>query len=417
MVVPPCINCGERRRIVAHGCCNRCLQKSPETTRTYAAGLASRLGAARPLWFESFVAHVTDRYSPSEARLRLHELARLLPVTADPVGMVAAGTYSDGRLAPLGRALDEFFDAQGLRSATGDIEARAARHRTRVIDTVPELLRPTVAVFSQAELANRQRARRSGGRVLSDRTLVIHLQVVADFARATPDITDWATVGQDDIESFLARRPPTATHLLSSLHVFFAWARSQRLILVDPACQVRRHLRRQFSGPVVDLSTQRRLFRRWTTDPTVTPNEALTGLLTLLHAASVDELRHLAVADIDTTNHTVALAGRSSPVPLDPPTWEALERVLDHRRGLKTANHHVLVNRRTKVNGQAVSSQYAGAILESTGVSPQRLRCTRLVQLVSTNDPVLVAELFGICHRGALYYLADTVDQARLANL
>jgi hypothetical protein len=317
----------------------------------------------------------------------------------------------------LGRALDEFFDALGVLRAAGDTEARAVRRRSRVIEGVPEPLRSTVAAFSAAELANRERARRAGGRLLTDQTLLIHVQVVADFARDIPSVTDWATVAQADIEAFLARGSPAASHVLPSLHAFFGWARNQRLVLVDPTRHVRNQLRRRFSGPVVDLPTQRQLFRRWTTEPDVHPNEALIGLLSLLHAASVNELRHLSVADIDTANHTLALPGRPRPVPLDPPTWAALERAMAHRHSLNTANLHVLVNRRTKVTGQPVSPAHPSDILEPLGISPQRLRCTRLAQLVTNTDPILVAELFGICHKGALYYLADTVDDARLPNL
>ncbi len=413
VVVPPCVACGQARRIVAHGSCNSCLQKSPETTRTYADGLARRLGTARPPWYYAFVAHVAGRYSPSEARLRLRELGRLLPVTAGPDGLVTAATRPDGRLAPLGRALDEFFEALGPRPATGDGEARSAGCRARVVGTVPEALRPTVAAFSTAELANRERARRSGGRVLTDQTLLVHLQVVADFARHT-EVTAWASVARGDVEAFLARRSPAASHILPSLRAFFGWARAQRIILVDPTHEVRIGLRRRFSGPVVDLPTQRRLFRRWTTGPDVAPNEALVGLLSLLHAASVDELRHLTVADVDHATHTITFPARSRPVPLDPPTFTALQAALARREDLGTTNPHVLVNRRTKVTSQPVSRSHANDLLRPAGVSPQRLRCSRLAQLVTTTDPILVTELFGICHAAALYYLADSVDHFQL---
>jgi site-specific recombinase XerD len=414
VVVPPCVDCGQTRRIIAHGSCNRCLQKNPTTTRTYADGLAIRLGPARPQWYYAFVAHVVERYTPSEARLRLRELGRLLPTTADPAELVAAATHRDGRLAPLGRALDEFFDAFGPRPATGDSEARAAGRRARVLHAMPEPLRPMMAAFSAAELANRERARRTRGRILTDQTLLIHLQVVADFARHTPNITDWATVAQGDIEAFLVMRSPAASHVLPSLRAFFAWARQQRLILVDPTRKVRNRLRRRFSGPVVDLPTQRRLFRRWTTEPDVAPNEALVGLLTLLHAASVNDLRHLTVTDINHTAHTITLPARSRPVPLDPPTWAALQAVLAHHHNLNTTNPHVLVNRRTKVTGQPVSASHPTDILAPAGITPQRLRCSRLAQLVTTTDPIIVTEQFGISHATALYYLADSVDHTQL---
>ena len=194
------------------------------------------------------MAHVVERYRPYEARLRLRELGRLLPATCDPAELVTAATRPDGLFTPLGRALDEFFDAFGPRQATGDTEARAAGRRVRVIDTVPDPLRPMVAAFSAAELANRQRARRCGGRILADQTLLIHLQVIADFARCRPDIDDWTTVAEGDVEAFLVLRSPAGSHILPSLRAFFAWARQQRLILVDPTRNVRNQLRRRFSG-------------------------------------------------------------------------------------------------------------------------------------------------------------------------
>ena len=329
MVVPPCIDCGELRPLLAHGLCNRCLQKSPDTTRTYADGLASRLGAARPRWYYAFVAHVVGRYSPSEARLRLRELGRLLRTHDRPCGT------GDGSVPTLTVA-SRHWAAPLTSSSTCSVRVppRATpRHalagcRTRVIDTIPQPLRPMVAAFSATELANRERARRTGARVLTDRTLLIHLQVIADFARSTPIITDWSTVAQGDIEAFLVRRSPTASTILPSLRVFFAWARQQRLILVDPTQKLHNRLRRRFSGPVVDLPTQRRLFRRWTTELEVTPNEALVGLLTLLHAASVNDLRHLSVDDVNHAARTIALSARPQPVPLDPPTWVALQAAL-----------------------------------------------------------------------------------------
>jgi len=198
-------------------------------------------------------------------------------VTADPPALVAAATHKDGRLAPLGRALDEFFGSLGPRPATGDTEARAAGRRARVIDTVPETLRPMVTAFSAAELSNRERARRSDGRLLTDQTLLIHLEVVADFSRHTPDLADWATVAQGDIEAFLACRSPVDSYSLPSLRAFFSWARTQRRILVDPTANLRNRLQRRFSGPVVDLATQRRLFRRWTTEVDLSPTKPLSA--------------------------------------------------------------------------------------------------------------------------------------------
>ncbi len=413
-VDPPCVNCGQQLRPLALGRCSACYSKMPERIWTYAAGLATRLESVAPEWFDAFVEHLAERYSPAEALLRLRNLSGLLRGSPTPAALVAAAHHPDGRLSPLSRALEEFFAGQGLLNSVGDIEVRAARRRSRIIGRVPESLRPTVAAFSSAELANRERAKKTGSKPRSDQTLLIHLAVIADFAHATPEITDWATVAEADIEAFLASRSPANTYVLGSLRSFFTWARSSRKILIDPTRSIRSGKRSYFTGPVVELDRQRELFKRWTTDRTITPNEATIGLLCLLHACSNQELRDLTVSDLDHVNRTVKIAGRSSAVPLDPATWTAIDATLRYRGTLHTANPHLLVNRRTKTTNQPVSNIYARHLLQPVGTTTQRLRCTRLAQLATTVDPILVGELFGLTPHAVRYYLGDTVDDMRL---
>jgi hypothetical protein len=50
-------------------------------------------------------------------------------------------------------------------------------------------------------------------------------------------------------------------------------------------------------------------------------------------------------------------------------------------------------------------------------VTVQTLRATRLAQLITTMDPVLVAAAFGIRRGAILHYLADSVDATRLPDL
>ncbi|HEY5271600.1 MAG TPA: hypothetical protein VIJ34_00035 [Acidimicrobiales bacterium] len=391
--------------------------KMPERTWTYAAGLSRRLGEDTPEWFDAFVAHVAARYSPSEACRHLGELGRLLASADDLTSLVANATHDNGKLTPLGWALEEFLSARGLVAAGGDAAARSRQRRGRLIARAPESLRSVLQRFADAELTNQRRAKRVGARPRSDQTLHIHLEVIVDFACANAGLGDWASVAAGDVEAFLAERSPLGSHLLPSLRTFFVWARSSRLVLVDPTRDLRSSVRRHFSGSVIDLSCQRRLFRRWTTDTSASPNEALIGLLALVHGVSVDELRQLALSDIDHALNAVALRGRAHLVPLDPSTWSALERVLCHRETLGTSNPHVLVNRRTKVTSQPVAQGYASDLLRPLGVSPQQLRCCRIAQLATTTDPMLVTELFGMSYHGVEYYLADQVDEARLTNL
>jgi hypothetical protein len=44
------------------------------------------------------------------------------------------------------------------------------------------------------------------------------------------------------------------------------------------------------------------------------------------------------------------------------------------------------------------------------------LRCTRLADLVNIMDPKLVAAAFGMNAEGVMIYLADHVDDSRLAG-
>lgn len=95
---------------------------------------------------------------------------------------------------------------------------------------------------------------------------------------------------------------------------------------------------RGFTGQTITLDQQRALFRRWTTSPDAHPHEALLGTLALLHGASSSEVRQLHVTDIDAGGRTVILVKRPRPVPLDPVSWQVLQRSLAHRDSQRTSN-------------------------------------------------------------------------------
>ena len=158
--------------------------------------------------------------------------------------------------------------------------------------------------------------------------------------------------------------------------------------------------------------------RRWTTGAeTLHPHEPAAGLLSLLHGASAGELRQLRAADIDLARATIRLGRRPRPVPLDPATTTALRRCLDHHdRHHHGGNPHLLVSQKSKTTAEPVSASYLKKLLTPAGVTPTLLRVTRLAHLVTTLDPVIVAEAFGVRRGTVLHYLADTVDASRLAN-
>jgi site-specific recombinase XerD len=222
------------------------------------------------------------------------------------------------------------------------------------------------------------------------------------------------TADVHDIEAFLAARPGSRMSRLAALRQFFGWARASKLVLADPTRGLTAREPRGFRGRTAGLALQRQLFRRWTADPAAHPHECLTGLLALLHGATCAELRGLAVTDIDQAAQAVRLGRRPALTPLDPASWAALRRCLDHRARLGTANQHVLVTRQTKSTREPASAYYLTHILDPAGVRPRLLRGTRLAELVNTLDPKLVSAAFGLRPEGATIYLADHVDETRL---
>ena len=228
---------------------------------------------------------------------------------------------------------------------------------------------------------------------------------------------DWASTDTGDIETFLAERPLSRARRLSALRGFFRWAKTNRVVLVDPTKTISARRHRAPRSTILALAEQRRLFRRWTTNPDAHPHECLVGLLALLHAASSIELRHLKVTDLDTGRRTIILGRRPHPVPLDPATWAALQRCLDHREQLATHNPHVIVTNITKTRTTAASDQYLVRVLDPSGITSRPLRATRLVDLVASLDPKLVCEAIGMNTAGVLPYAADQVQDVRLTNL
>ncbi|MFF4260380.1 hypothetical protein ACFY1L_55585 [Streptomyces sp. NPDC001663] len=119
----------------------------------------------------------------------------------------------------------------------------------------------------------------------------------------------------------------------------------------------------------------------------------------------------LQVTDIDPATQSVRLGKRPHPVPLDPAFWAVLQRCLAHRAAWPTANPHVMVTKGTKAGRSPASTAYLSHVLDDCGYPPRMIRSTRLVDLVNTMDPKLVAAAFGMDPQATLIYLADHVDQ------
>ena len=320
-------------------------------------------------------------------------------------------------MGSLARALETYFTDHGLAIATDQAERLAARRRQNRIDATPTGMRGAAADFADFMLHARERARRAGTRPRSDGTIEAALGIVRDlalFLNSQRGKHEWAVVEVSDIEVFLAEQPNNRARRLTVLGQFFRFARKHRVLLVDPTRGLSATRSRGFHGITVSITEQRSLFRRWSADRTAHPHEALVGLLAMMHGASSNELRLLRVDHINTTNHSVRLGKRPHPVPLDPASWGALRRSIEHRDTLCTANPYVIVTRGTKADRRPASQAYISHVLAPCGLPPKTLRTTRLSELVNTMDPKLVSAAFGMRAEGAMIYLADHVDEGRL---
>lgn len=401
--------------------CARCWQSHPDRPFCQAERLAARLEAA-PSWFEDFVAHVTARHCVGRACVLISGLGRLLTDAGPthPQILLERARLPGRSMGSLARCMEGFFVAEGFAVPLDQAARLAARRRQRRIDGAPEPLRGALARFATSRLQARERARRARTRPTADRTIEKHLGIVRDFARflfteRTKD--DWAAVEVGDVEAFLATSPTSARHRLFSLRAFFRWARANKILLVDPTKKLAPPPHTGLVGRALTRAEQKALLRRWSSANGIHPHERLVGTLALLHGASCEELRSLRVHDIDWHRRRIYLCGRSRAIPLDPVSSAALEAALAHRQALRTLNPFVIVTKTTRTGDRPASGPYLTHVLDSAGVSPKRLRTTRLLELVTNLDVKVVAEVFGLSEQSVLVYLADHVDDGRLADL
>lgn len=416
-----CRACGELRVIVGFGLCDPCWHRDPDLPFRQAQRLAARL-ADPPEWLDAFVAHAAARNCVGRTSLMVSHLGRLIaeagPTT--PQALLERARRPGRSVGALARTLEDFFIDAHLAFPL-DHEARlAAGRRQRRVGETPEPLRPAVARYADALVAGQERARRAATRPRNHRTLADDVAIVRDLARflvAERAKTDWATVEATDVEAFLAQKPLSRGRRRSVVGQFFRWAKAHRVVLTNPTLGLPSGRVRGFRGRTLSLAEQRRLFRRWTTDPAAHPHECLVGLLALLHVASSAQLRHLQVADIDSAGRTIKLDGRPHPVPLEPVSWQALQRCLAHRDKLATHNPHVIVTNITRTRRTPASDQYLVRVLDPAHIGTRTLRATRLVDLIASLDPKLVCEAVGMNPAGVLPYAADYVQDTLLTNL
>ena len=410
-----CHGCGTVTHLAGAGLCPRCYDRSPHRIAIRAANLAASLNAA-PSWLPGFASYLQTRHHAARGCQMLTMLGRLLRDggPAHPQRLLHRAPEVS---VPLARALEDFFIRNHLALPPGHDEDRAARRRHRRLQAIPAPLRPAAEAFAEHELNGRTRARTAGTRPRQHTTIESHLTTIRDlaiFLSATTSVTDWATASAADLHAFLATQPARAAHRLAGLRRFFSFAARHRLILASPAAGLTIRQPSGFRGPALTREQQRSLFRRWSAGSGVHPHEAAIGLLALVHGATTQEIRCLTVAGIDRASQSVHLPGRPQPTPLDPWTWTAIQNCLDHRQALTSDNPHLLVTRVTKATQAPADSGYVKNTVARAGVRPRILRSCRLLAMVNTTDPKLVAAAFGMTRDAVTAYLADRVDPTRL---
>jgi site-specific recombinase XerD len=398
--------------------CSACWQRHPDRPFVRVASLITELDDP-PDWLNDFAAHVAGPQCAPRATALISGVGRLLRDGGPtyPQALLERARTTGRSMGTLAKVLQDFFTTHALALPVDHATQLGVRRRQRRVDAVPEPLRGAVAGFADFMLQARERARHAGTKPRTDSTIDSHLSTVRALAihlETDRGKHDWATVDVHDVEAFLAVNPALRKTRLTPLRQFFRFARHRRIVLVDPTQSLIGREPWGFRGKTVDLTRQRALFRRWSTDTDAHPHEALTGLLALLHGASSLELRHLTLDDVDQPRQSVHLGRRPRPIVLDPATWSALQRCLTHRKQLGTANPHLIVTKVTKTAGMPASPAYLSHVLDPAGVAPKHLRNTRLVDLINDMDPKLVAAAFGMDAESVLHYLADHVDPARL---
>jgi hypothetical protein len=310
-----CARCGEQRRNARQGLCNRCSLAGPDRPFRYPAAMAGRLHPV-PAWWDDLTAFATARHHPGGAIVILREAGRLPGAGPD-----ASPQQLLNRCAPAtgtaGRALRAFVTSRGLTLPGDDKQRRAAARRRRHLHAAPDCLAAAVAAFNHSQLAEQERARRTGRHPLSDITLETRLRILRHLAvhlTSAGPVTGWSQVTTADLEGFPGHSPGNRHQRTYVLRGFLGWAKHRKLILTDPATALRPGSQPAFTGTVLDAAAQRALFRRWT-GSTAHPHERLAGLLALPHAASSAQIRGLTIGDADHAQRTLSLAGRPFPAP------------------------------------------------------------------------------------------------------
>jgi hypothetical protein len=179
------------------------------------------------------------------------------------------------------------------------------------------------------------------------------------------EIGQWSLVSGDHVSAYLAQR---GRYALTQTRAFFSWiAARKRMQRLDSFIPWRRSQFRTRLTPYADVLER---YRYWTSS-NAHPQQALTGLLVLVHCLRSRELQRLKISDVRLPDE-LELDG--SRIKLAPPVVAALDRYLAWRSENYTGpSGYLLVSAAGRLSDRPISKQ---TLSHSTflGTTPSGLR-------------------------------------------
>jgi len=222
------------------------------------------------------------------------------------------------------------------------------------------------------------------------------------------ELTSLRQVTSDHVRAALANLTGTpAQGVRTGLRSVFVALRQQRLIFRDPTRTVR--LASVITLPTaLDDAQLRGLIDRGQSSL----ERAILALIAI-HAMPIQELRSLAVDDVDFARATVTVTRTHAPtrvVHLDRLTARLLGEWIRERqsRWPGTENEHLFIsaNGAFSIQHPPVSATTIYATFRRQGLTPRRVRVDRILhEALVTEDPLHLMRVFGISVRSAVHYV------------
>jgi len=170
----------------------------------------------------------------------------------------------------------------------------------------------------------------------------------------------------------------------SELKSFFKWSKKYKYTFLNPCDDIDVAHHFQLSNPITE-EEQKSVIKKWL-DPDCDPRAALIGTLTLIYGFSVEELQYLTVDDFQ--NDMIIMKSRPSNIILASPLIPMVERYFKWRdlACMGTDVKYVVISRESYKSKKPIHKKSIHRILSDYGLSPRRLRATRLLELAATGN-------------------------------